>query len=96
MVIKNPVLKNTFKRLVKTSRWKDQLGILELTISLCTDKLGKTSVLFTNNRLKAQLCKLCYNKYMIASKQITNTEIFAFIALLQARTKYLRKTLVFL
>ena len=31
--------------------------------------------------LKVQSCKL-YNKYMIASIQITNTEIFAFIAVL--------------
>ena len=30
--------------------------------------------------LKAQSCKLCNNKYMIASIQITTTEIFAFIA----------------
>ena len=30
--------------------------------------------------LKVQLCKLYNNKYMITSKQITNTEIFAFIA----------------
>ena len=32
--------------------------------------------------LKVQSCKLCNNKYMIASTQITNTEIFAFIAVL--------------
>ena len=32
--------------------------------------------------LKAQSCKLYSNKYMIASTQITNTEIFAFIAVL--------------
>ena len=30
--------------------------------------------------LKVQSCKLCNNKYMIASTQITTTEIFAFIA----------------
>ena len=30
--------------------------------------------------LKVQSCKLCYNKYMIASTQITTTEISAFIA----------------
>ena len=29
--------------------------------------------------LKVQSCKLYYNKYMIASKQITNTKILAFI-----------------
>ena len=33
-------------------------------------------------KLKVQSCKLCNNKYMIASTQITNTEIFAFIAVL--------------
>ena len=32
--------------------------------------------------LKVQSCKLYYNKYMITSIQITNTEIFAFIAVL--------------
>ena len=32
--------------------------------------------------LKVQSCKLRNNKYMIASIQITNTEIFAFIAVL--------------
>ena len=30
--------------------------------------------------LKVQWCKLCDNKYMIASTQISNTESFAFIA----------------
>ena len=32
--------------------------------------------------LKVQSCKLYNSKYMIASKQVTNTEIFAFIAVL--------------
>ena len=32
--------------------------------------------------LKVQSSKLCNNKYMIALKQITNTETFAFIAVL--------------
>ena len=32
--------------------------------------------------LKVQSCKLYKNKYMIASTQITNTEIFAFVAVL--------------
>ena len=31
--------------------------------------------------LKVQSCKLCKNKYMIASTQITNTKVFAFVAL---------------
>ena len=34
------------------------------------------------NNLKVQSCKLYNGKYMIASTQITNTEIFAFIAVL--------------
>ena len=34
------------------------------------------------SRLKVQSCKLYNNKYMIVSTQITNTEIFAFIAVL--------------
>ena len=33
-------------------------------------------------KLKVQSCKLYNNKYMIASTQITNTDIFAFIAVL--------------
>ena len=33
-------------------------------------------------QLKVQSCKLYNNKYMIASIQITDTEIFAFIAVL--------------
>ena len=32
--------------------------------------------------IKVKPCKLHYNKYMIVSTQITNTEIFAFIAVL--------------
>ena len=32
--------------------------------------------------LKVQSCKLCNAKYMITSTQITNTEIFTFIAVL--------------
>ena len=43
-----------------------------------------------NDRIRPELewivvffkCKLCNNKCMIASTQITNTEIFAFIAVL--------------
>ena len=44
--------------------------------------------IYTVTRLKnkraymAQSCKLYNNKYMIASTQIRNTEIFAFIAVL--------------
>ena len=36
----------------------------------------------TKKNLKIQSCNLYDNKYMIASTQITNTEIFAFIAVL--------------
>ena len=32
--------------------------------------------------LKVELCKLYNNKYMIASTQMTNNEIFAFVAVL--------------
>ena len=32
--------------------------------------------------LKVQSCKLYNNKYLIASTQVTNTDIFAFIAIL--------------
>ena len=33
-------------------------------------------------QLKVQSCKLYNKKYVIASKQITNTDIFAFIVIL--------------
>ena len=33
-------------------------------------------------KLKVQSCKLRNSKYMIASAQVTNTEIFTFIAVL--------------
>ena len=36
----------------------------------------------TYNSLKVQSCKLHNNKYMITSTEITNTEIFAFVAVL--------------
>ena len=52
----------------------------------------KTFIKFTESRktthtkclfaLKVQSCKLHNNKYIIASTQITNNEIFAFIAVL--------------
>ena len=35
--------------------------------------------MFVIFNLKVQSCKLCNNKYLIDSTQITNTEIFAFI-----------------
>ena len=38
--------------------------------------------IFEENWLKVRSCKLCNNKYVIASTEITNTEIFAFIAVL--------------
>ena len=38
--------------------------------------------LTAQNKLKVQSCKLYNNKCMIASTQITNTEIFAFISVL--------------
>ena len=42
-----------------------------------------TQKLFSFSRyLKAQSCKLYNNRYMIASTQITNTEVFAFISVL--------------
>ena len=38
--------------------------------------------IFEENWFKVRSCKLCNNKYVIASTEITNTEIFAFIAVL--------------
>ena len=41
--------------------------------------------------LKVQSCKLCNNKYTIASTQITNTEIFAFTVIQLLHKKHHRK-----
>ena len=38
--------------------------------------------------LQGQSCKLCNDKYMIAPTEITNTEIFAFIAVLVLKLKF--------
>ena len=43
--------------------------------------------------LKVQSCKLCNNKHMTASTQITNTEMFAFISVLVSNL-FNRKVLV--
>ena len=50
----------------------------QLSISAISSINIKTEVV----TLKGQPCKLCNNKHMIASTQITNSEIFAFIAVL--------------
>ena len=57
--------------------------------SLGTCIFGNSSLAANNTlprlpstHLKVQPCKLYNNKYMIASTHITNTEIFAFIAVL--------------
>ena len=39
-------------------------------------------MVFSNQKLKLQSHKLYNNKYMIVSTQITNTDIFPFIAVL--------------
>ena len=43
---------------------------------------GRERVVLGINSLKVQPCKLYKNKYLIASTQIKNSEIFAFIAVL--------------
>ena len=45
-------------------------------------KIWKAFIKLNEFHLKVQSCKLYNGKYMIASTQITNTEIFAFIAVL--------------
>ena len=49
---------------------------------------------YTINSLKVQSCKLYSCKYKIASTQITNTEIVAFIAFLAF--KLLRRKILFI
>ena len=43
---------------------------------------SKANGFFSPCYLKVQLCKLYNSKYMVASTQIINTEVFAFIAVL--------------
>ena len=45
-------------------------------------------------KLKVQSCKLYNNKYMVASTQITNTEVFVFIAVLLC--KFLNRKVLFI
>ena len=45
-------------------------------------RLFDESIFQTSVILKVQSCKLYSNKYVIASTQITNTEVFAFIAVI--------------
>ena len=52
---------------------------ISLTIDVLSDCNGIQKMW---HDLKAQWCKLYDNNYMIASTQITNTEIFTFIAVL--------------
>ena len=51
------------------------------------DPTGKIADLtFTAlSNLKVQSCKLYNNKYMIASTQITNTEVFALVSVLVSK-----------
>ena len=58
--------------------------ILQSVVQCLTHKLFVSLHLIVPDKysLKVQSCKLNNNKYMIASTQITNTEIFAFIAVL--------------
>ena len=44
--------------------------------------MGDLNMTTEDTHLKVLSCKLYNNKYMITSTQITNTEIFAFIAVL--------------
>ena len=41
-----------------------------------------TTAKLLHKHLKSQSCKLCNNNYMMASTQITDNEIFVFIAVL--------------
>ena len=50
------------------------------TVNQLTGFYTRTTLVL--NGLKVQSCKLHNNKYIIASTQLTNTEIFAFIAVL--------------
>ena len=63
---------------------KTRIFILKICKAYC-EKYCRYSVRNSVNSLKVQSCKLNINKYMITSTQITNTEIFAFTAVLVFR-----------
>ena len=48
----------------------------------CCEYYSSNNEVAQSSNLKVQSCKLYNNKYMNTSTQITNTEIFAFIAVL--------------
>ena len=59
----------------------DELGLYwAIAVAMLMKNVRKSNSLTIF--LKVQLCQLYSNKYMIASTQITNAEIFAFIAVL--------------
>ena len=69
---------NSFAFIKKKHARDDQMPFMTKNLS----KEIMTRSRLRNKYLKVQSCKSCNNKYMIASTQITNTEIFAFIAVL--------------
>ena len=58
---------------------KKPIGMVSITVSTNHFNKNDPTLCFL---LKVQSCKLPNNKYVITSTQITNTEIFAFIAVL--------------
>ena len=59
-----------------------------------TERGHQYQKIFIEARMKVQSCTLNSNKYMIVSTQITNIEVFAFIAVLVF--KFLSRTFLFI
>ena len=59
-----------------------------------TERCHQYQKIFIEARMKVQSCTLNSNKYMIVSTQITNIEVFAFIAVLVF--KLLSRTFLFI
>ena len=61
-------------------------GIVRKSLVICATQLASGLLLkilkYFELMLKVQSCKLYNDKFVIASRQIPNTEIFAFIAVL--------------
>ena len=75
-ILKESLGGNSKASIMVSKRWNFQLFHF---VVLCDRILP--SVVVAHN-LKVQSCKLYNNKYMIALTQITNTEIFIFIAVI--------------
>ena len=79
--LRTPILKNICERLVSQKLFLIH-SLIELQLKKPNFEYLGSIIWSITIGLKVQLSKLNNNKYMIASTEITNTEIFAFVAAL--------------